>query len=968
MKLKDVFVLLSLLLIVCESTKAQSRNILIKAEFTAIENALSEKNEGSAEKHLSKLIKLLAVDSTDLKAQGLQHGNNVLYFQLSSLKAAITCYRFENARQFYTDLKSDIQAGKLEKTDGLIRQGLADRIDSESSLFQKAILATDTITGAVTLDSAYLQQFSSARRSSLAELDASLKGAEYQAAPLKDYNSLNDANSYEAVLVILSKIQSALTKEAENVRKMDQQSAENDIRFTKVYLEYLMQAHYYVKAEAYIDRLIAEKGKSYLQKIGLQETIIAVRNGAEKERRAIAFEKEKSDAWEQVIKDLSLEKLKKYVDQYPDSRQADKSRFMIGSMLANDRNYLFKVEDTKYLNYYLDLDTAGIAVDSIHALRMTKISNAPSFQSLLYLNMDGVFFEKEDFLLVDLPKKMKKMQCLGISGCSFIDNKIKKPLFLPRLSVLSLSNSNLERIEELSTSQLTVLDISNNKLSNFPKLPDFANQTLYHIDISGNRFQTIPDYIFNCKSLKYLDLGQNKILKVGKGLSNLQQLEVLNLSNNNIANFPVDIFKILSLKKLYLYYLPFTYVPNGIENLKNLEILGLGGDIRQLPIGIEQLPELKGLFLAESPNIKRLPIIILECKKLETLYLSGITADSSLEKISRLRRIKSLYLRKSDLIAIPEFIYGMSNLEELDLSENPIVSLDARITELANLKAIDFNDCKLSAESLIALRFSLPNTDITYFDKQLGKNVLSKKINDVLWVDFKKKYEYYLEGDVESAYELGRYFDDRGDAGIAYIFYYFGATNKQLSGKAKGLINNLSVAEMYDKIEELDRWTSAVTLQNWRKLANYYYSTAAYREYYDVCTCTPRDEGGRKIKLNACNRILNLNNKVLSQLAGLLPEYEKQFNKAMSGNKAALSNAQNWLNVGSIVDYTGVLGSFTGLGSVAGAGLSAFSQSNAERLANEAASVTATVDDMANKMKEIKMKVNEIEGIILNSK
>jgi hypothetical protein len=107
---------------------------------------------------------------------------------------------------------------------------------------------------------------------------------------------------------------------------------------------------------------------------------------------------------------------------------------------------------------------------------------------------------------------------------------------------------------------------------------------------------------------------------------------------------------------------------------------------------------------------------------------------------------------------------------------------------------------------------------------------------------------------------------------------------------------------------------------------------------------------------------------VLSQLSNLLPEYERQFNAAMSGNQAALGNAKTWLNVGNIVDNTGVLGSNTGWGTIVGAGLSAASQSNAERLANEAANVTVTVEDMANKMKEINLIKSEIEGIIAKFK
>jgi hypothetical protein len=413
---------------------------------------------------------------------------------------------------------------------------------------------------------------------------------------------------------------------------------------------------------------------------------------------------------------------------------------------------------------------------------------------------------------------------------------------------------------------------------------------------------------------------------------------------------------------LILYGLKTPFLPNGIDQLTQLENLGLGGNLAKLPTGIEQLTSLRSLGLVDMPNLLEFPSEILACKKLEELYVSNCPWKKIPEEITSLRRLKYLGLVAFNLSKIPDLVYKMPNLEDLNLRNNHIVQIEERIKNLSNLSSLDLSNSKLDNMSLIRVRCSLLGTDLTYFDERLQKNIKSEKISKEKQAEIREKYQYFLEGDVQSAYELGRFFDDHGDAGVAYCFYRFGADNRMLQGKFKALINNLSIAEMYEKMENLEPAIASIDLNNWREISQSYTNTTAYDAYLDICMCEPRDEGGRGLKLNACARLLEIHNAVLHELNYLRPEYERQFNRADQKNKAASDRARNWSTFGTVLDQSGLLGSFTGVGTLVGTTGSLVNENIANGQAGKAATVTATLEDMANRMMAIQKNINKIEN------
>lgn len=130
-----------------------------------------------------------------------------------------------------------------------------------------------------------------------------------------------------------------------------------------------------------------------------------------------------------------------------------------------------------------------------------------------------------------LPEEL--FQCKNIRKLYLDDNQI---------STISESIGNLERLREVS--------LSSNQLSTLPK--SFTNsQSLFSISLKKNRFKEIPNVLLvKRKWLQYIDLSDNQITMIPRGISILKGLD-LDLSNNKIKQIPEEI-KQANLNAIYL--------------------------------------------------------------------------------------------------------------------------------------------------------------------------------------------------------------------------------------------------------------------------------------------------------------------------------------------------------------------------------------------------------------------------------
>ena len=197
-------------------------------------------------------------------------------------------------------------------------------------------------------------------------------------------------------------------------------------------------------------------------------------------------------------------------------------------------------------------------------------------------------------------------------------------------------------------------------------LPPICSTSLEYLDISCNDLESVPVWVTQQHSLKFLNLGANKLKEV-PDLSNLP-LETLKLHKNLISKMP----PIRSdIKNLNLYLNPFKDIPKIVPQLTNLEVFSFGvTEVAELP-NLFTLENLRWLTLTVN-KIKIIPDDICLLPKLEGLQLAKSQILELPDNIGNLN-VKHLSIYKNQLSKLPDSFYNLklskSNLEKNNLSD-----------------------------------------------------------------------------------------------------------------------------------------------------------------------------------------------------------------------------------------------------------------------------------------------------------
>ena len=163
---------------------------------------------------------------------------------------------------------------------------------------------------------------------------------------------------------------------------------------------------------------------------------------------------------------------------------------------------------------------------------------------------------------------------------------------LTNLERLDLSHNNLTTIHDLAfgsngaPSSLTEINLSHNKLTEFPQFILSTSLSLTSLILTHNNLTTIPSGLFDqLTSLTSLDLSFNSLCSLPPGLSNLSSsLKFLSLRGNRITRAAEGTLgSLTSLTSLDLSDNRLARLPADVRGLGSLETLALAGNPWESP-------------------------------------------------------------------------------------------------------------------------------------------------------------------------------------------------------------------------------------------------------------------------------------------------------------------------------------------------------------------------------------------------
>jgi Leucine-rich repeat (LRR) protein len=128
----------------------------------------------------------------------------------------------------------------------------------------------------------------------------------------------------------------------------------------------------------------------------------------------------------------------------------------------------------------------------------------------------------------------------------------------------------------------------------------------------------LPQCIIQLRSLKHLDLWDNKISELPAAIGELHQLESLELGFNPLTTLPESFLRLTNLQRLDLSDTEIRKLPPVVLQLRRLITLDLSNNgLTELPEGLRMLTQLKELHLHSNESLN-LPREILGSRSHET--------------------------------------------------------------------------------------------------------------------------------------------------------------------------------------------------------------------------------------------------------------------------------------------------------------------------------------------------------------
>ena len=147
---------------------------------------------------------------------------------------------------------------------------------------------------------------------------------------------------------------------------------------------------------------------------------------------------------------------------------------------------------------------------------------------------------------------------------------------------------------------LSRLDVASNLLKNIPDGKfDLIKTDLTYLKMKDNKLQSLPEDLFACAQLKYLDLSVNDLKTISYSIGELIELKELILTENKLTSLPISLSFCKSLQILALQSNVLSRIPLASLSLPQLLNLNLSSNrLAEIPTSISAMTNLGEPYLS----------------------------------------------------------------------------------------------------------------------------------------------------------------------------------------------------------------------------------------------------------------------------------------------------------------------------------------------------------------------------------
>lgn len=180
-----------------------------------------------------------------------------------------------------------------------------------------------------------------------------------------------------------------------------------------------------------------------------------------------------------------------------------------------------------------------------------------------------------------------------------------------------------------------------------------------YLKLRGLDLETIPEWIYEIKNLRYLDLSFNKIEELDDRINELD-LYYINLGRNNLKSIP-NCLQDTGLKRLDIHSNKLGNINIDMPKLLHLNMSNCG--ITKFP----QINSPKLMYLSLYLNkLKIIPNEICKLNNLQELLLGFNMIEHIPENIGDLKKLQVFIIHSNKLTIIPNSLFTISNKHHFD--------------------------------------------------------------------------------------------------------------------------------------------------------------------------------------------------------------------------------------------------------------------------------------------------------------